>query len=282
MGGQRSLKQAMYLFRLLGNIQSTSQTCPDDVIVSIDLEVSRVERAAMLKDPYHLPFVNELGIATLDVRHIFSPSSPKQPHCSRRILTQQHSAHRTSEDFEDCDVIDFKECVFAKTKQIQQADIVPTVERCLQHPSNELSLTCTEHRHRPVFLVGHSIQHDLNVLKRLGLDLTHSCRVIGIIDSHSLSRHILPSGPYTLGAVLSRLGCPHEAYELHNAGNDATYTLLADLLLSVKWADQRQLNEDHTSNRRLIESFVKLEIEAPRWVPVRGALGAHQQALSIP
>lgn len=278
MGGQKSLKQAMRLFQLLENKQHPmAQQHP--LLVSIDLEVSRGERAATLKQQCHMPYIKELGIAILDVENIFTPPTP--PEHPRMIVTHQYSTEHASEDFEDCDFTDFHECVFAKTVRIRQVDIIPTIKRCLQVPDFDPNPTLSDSKQklRPILLVGHSNKHDLNILQRLGLDKC-SYPIIGILDTHSMSRHILAPGQFTLGAVLGRLGCPYEAHELHNAGNDATYTLFAVLLLAVTWADQQQeqqATQTQEDNRQRIWAFTNHEIRAPRWGPVRRALGARLQ-----
>lgn len=273
MGGQKTPKQALRLLRMLDNDQPPTSPENDPVLVSIDLEVSRGERAAISRSQSHIPYVKELGIAILDVRDIFAPLTPKLSELASVIATTQYSAEHSSEEFEDCDLTDFQECVFARTTRIRQADIVATIERYLQIPESNAILT--PQRLRPIVLVGHSIKHDLNILRRLGLDIATSYPDIKVLDTHSLSRHILTPGGFTLGEVLRRLNCPHEASELHNAGNDATYTLHAVLLLAVKWARQQQMTQAQSDHQEIISAFVLREMVAPRWKPVRRALGAH-------
>lgn len=206
----------------------------------MDLEVLRAEGAALLKNESHVPYVIQLGITSVDMANLFSSTPPQCPYF-RQFITSQFSTEDASEDFEDCDATDFQECVFARTERIGQSDILPTIERYLQYPDVS-HVTCGTKvdatQLRPVLLVGRSIQYDLNTLRRVGLGIS-SYPIIGVLDTHSLSCHVLPSGPYILAAVLGQLGCPFEAIELHNAGNDATYTLVAALLLAVTWADRQ-------------------------------------------
>ncbi|KAH6687747.1 hypothetical protein F5X68DRAFT_261111 [Plectosphaerella plurivora] len=104
MGGQKSLKQAMRLLRLIENKQHP--TAPQHpLLVSIDLEVSRGERAATLKQQSHVPYIKELGIAILDVKNIFAPPTPREQ--PGMIVTKQYSTKHASEDFEDCGFTDF-------------------------------------------------------------------------------------------------------------------------------------------------------------------------------
>lgn len=92
----------------------------DIVFVSIDLEVPRQEQGK----PGAL-LVKEFVIATLDNRYVKSLKSPFP--AIKYIWTQQFSTSHTSQDFWDCDFTDFKECVFAETLFISQAELPATI-----------------------------------------------------------------------------------------------------------------------------------------------------------
>ena len=276
----------MRLLRLHRNQQPLSKL-GDVIFVSIDFEVSESERVASGGDKVYKPHIKELGIATLDSRHIFTPQdrpSQRKP----GIVTRQYSTGNASKDLEVCDVTNFQKCIFAETIRIQQKSIIPTVKRCLQVQDTTPD-GITDGTLRSIVLVGHTIKSALKILERRGLDII-SLHIIAIIDTHSLSHQILHESPrpshYTLSGVLARLGCPHNSQDMHNAGNDATYTLYAMLLLAVKWSEQQGLTTQESKNRDLIRSFVHREInEAPRWGSARRALGAHATAegyLGIP
>ncbi|KAM0321410.1 hypothetical protein ACHAQA_010126 [Verticillium albo-atrum] len=232
-------------------------------------------------DKNHTPHIKELGLAILDSRRIFSPS-PQAP--SPLIKTHQFSTSHSSKEFEDCDWTDFNECVFTETFLIAQEELGSTVISLLQIQDGKQEATV-----RPIVVVGHSVQYDLNALQRIGVDVLKEANVVSVLDTHPLSiaiidspssltakrHHQSPPIRSTLSSVLTELGCEHSSYELHNAGNDATYTLHAMLSLAIRWAEGQESTEESTQSLERLRAFVKEIRQAPRWKPVRKALGAH-------
>ena len=242
----------------------------DVIFVSIDLEVSRHERSAALYDKSYIPHVKELGIACLDTRHVFAVKNPscEDPrlegsssgdasglNCTREthsITTHQFSMSHSSKDFEDCDITNFKECVFAETFH------VATIIRYLRiHDSTHLNTF------GKIVITGHSVKQDWNIIQRLGIDINRVAPIIAVIDTHSLSRCIISDAPgFSLSNILTHLQCPYKPYELHNAGNDATYTLYVMVLLAVKWATGRDLAQRELTNMGRLQEFIETDFKA--------------------
>lgn len=67
-----------------------------------------------------------------------------------------------------------------------------------------------------------------------------------------------PLTSFSLGSVLTGLGCPHEELYLYNAGNDATYTLVAMIKLVVKGSSSmnRLLKRKEEANIERLENLV--------------------------
>lgn len=80
-------------------------------------------------------------------------------------------------------------------------------------------------RDRNIVLVGHGFGHDLQALYPLGFDLETS--VLGLFDTFEIAKKLgMPTGRLGLGCLLEDLGCwGVDRDKLHNAGNDANYTL---------------------------------------------------------
>lgn len=270
--GARGLKRLMYLLRL-NNIHQQASVLPLDVIfVSIDLKVPTKQKDAIIYDPKFIPHVEELGIATLNTRHIFTSQTSSSQ--ERFIRTRQYSAAHSSKDFEGCDVTDFRECAFAETERIQQNQIVPTVDRFIRVRDTESDGTASKAL-RPIVIVGHDIKHDIRVLQRLGAGMKVSFPIVAVLDTHLMRSHLLGTGHAALEAALTGLGCPHQGHELDNGGDGATYTLHAMLLLALQLSEQREETAHETRNRRLVQVFTDREVnEARRWQPIRGSLGA--------
>lgn len=301
-------------FEQLLRLSGSPSTFPQDaIIVSVDLEASGGARNTLRVNRKQVKGVREVGFAVLDTRHIFSSVHDSQPtlppidikneestkFASQQhplISTQQFSTSHASEDFEDCDVTDFRECVFAKTHYVAREDLVDTITRCLQfrdpdpdHPLKNHDVDVPAFGPRTVVIVGHSPQHDLEIIRRLGVEMSSTASVAAVLDTHRLAKSILgPGSPatkhrspiqkYALTDILTELGVAHSWHHLHNAGNDATYTLYALLKLGIRWAESTDKARGGPVPKTLeqLREFTEAELNAPRWKPVRRALGAYQ------
>lgn len=93
--------------------------------------------------------------------------------------------------------------------------------------------TRTSKKYRDIVLVGHGLRGDLSSLFELGLDVQTILPMIAVVDTEAISmRHFrLPKGLSLLN-LLTCLGIP--SAKLHNAGNDAMFTMKALLALAVQ------------------------------------------------
>jgi hypothetical protein len=221
----------------------------DVVFVSIDLEHGIIDEQST-----QAPSVKEVGIAKLDTRQL-APTILNHP-TSKLISTLQFSTTHSSADFKDCDFTDFRECLFAETYFVSQENLAQTIANSLRiKDDNSLDPLCL----RNIVLIGHSIKQDLKVLLRLGVDFYKVAPVVAILDTHGMSRDLLgpesrslkgasPLTAFTLGNVLQELQCPFKPHELHNACNDAAYTLHAMLLLAIRSSKGRELTAVETAS----------------------------------
>lgn len=203
--------------------------------------------------------MREIGFAFLDIRSLF-PTSPhtetsdnnekkikKAEHTTRRIWTKQFSTLHDSADFQDCDITNFRECLFAETRRVQREHLVDTLTSYFQFPDTTASNNSTFNTDetvepRAIIIVGQSPQRDLEVAPQLGLEFSRIFpNTLAVLDTHRLSKAILgPGSPlvvagqrpalqkHALGDILTELGVAHDKQrDLHNAANDATYTLYA-------------------------------------------------------
>ena len=242
----------------------------DIVFVSIDLEVSRQERPKP-----GAPLVKEFGIATLDTRMLRCLGWPFA--ATKSLSTLQFSTSHASKDFLDCDVTDFNECVFAETFFVSQADLPATVTKSLRIQDDTSPDPCAL---RNIVIVGQSTRHDLKILQRIGVNVYDVAPVLAILDTHSIARNQFgansstPLTSFTLGALLAELKCPYESSDLHNAGNDATFTLQALLMLVIRSSENREMSLVQRENLERLRAVAQMELyERGRWKPTRKSLG---------
>jgi DNA polymerase III epsilon subunit-like protein len=82
-------------------------------------------------------------------------------------------------------------------------------------------------------VVGHDIKQDIKFLKSIGVNVMGSHGVFQTADTKDLYQAMqLETFGRGLGTVLEALEIPHS--NLHNAGNDAAYTLQAMVSIAVR------------------------------------------------
>lgn len=81
---------------------------------------------------------------------------------------------------------------------------------------------------RRIVLVGHGLKNEVGYLRNLNFNLMEAPNVVGVVDTQCIGTSKSPIG---LNKLCKALGM--EPHLLHNAGNDAAYTLRA-MILAVR------------------------------------------------
>lgn len=86
---------------------------------------------------------------------------------------------------------------------------------------------------RTIILVGHDLDADINFLQTIGYNLHNLSTLTEAVDTSSMWRYLKQeANPRNLASILAELDIV--AWNLHNAGNDAAYTLQAMLAIAIK------------------------------------------------
>ncbi|KAK8217606.1 hypothetical protein M8818_001365 [Zalaria obscura] len=244
----------------------------DVVFVCIDIEAFEFDANK----------ITEIGIATLDTRELVGISSG--PRAERwidkityRHLRVQEHLHLVNERF-------VKACperfLFGESEFMDLPHIVTTLNHLFDQTSGiggEPGAE-SEHQKRNLVFVGHSLKNDFAFLKTIGVSLDANVRATQ--DTERLA-----GGTKRKGVGLERLlkALDVDALYLHNAGNDAAYTLQAMLRLAVLWAQgemktfQATLWSLPSSNSRKRERWEKLK----RGATDQNALGAVREGSQL-
>jgi hypothetical protein len=86
---------------------------------------------------------------------------------------------------------------------------------------------------RNIILVGHDVITDVNYLKKIGYEIYNLSNLQELIDTSSMYRAFKREpNPLKLGSILANLDIAGRY--LHNAGNDAVYTLQAMIGIAIR------------------------------------------------
>jgi hypothetical protein len=203
---------------------------PDGHVIFICIDVEAYEK--------NNNFVTEIGVSTLDTTNLFE--SPPGDGCSqwnsmirsRHFRIKDHSHFRNGAYVEDCaDQFDF-----GHSEWIELEDASRVVASCFKPPYSNLSIPTNQINHderRRLVLVGHDIKTDIAYLRRIGFDVTNNQHIVEALDTALMFRALKHEAHNrSLGVVLFELGLV--GWHLHNAGNDAIYTLQALLNIAVQ------------------------------------------------
>lgn len=108
------------------------------------------------------------------------------------------------------------------------------VASCFKHPFSNLDeIPRSDAPKRNIILVGHDTKQDVAYLRKLGYDVYNLSNLMEEVDTASMWRYLTrDSNPRSLGVILAELGIT--GWNLHNAGNDAVYTLQAMIGIAIK------------------------------------------------
>ena len=215
------------------------------VFVAIDVECYEHDKSK----------VTEIGIATLDVLNLsgIAPGPTgvnwQSKIHTRHFLIREH-IHLHNNDFVVGCPGSFE---FGCSEIINMVEASAKIAECFRLP---FSAASTSHGFsngnangttngvilkdkRNIVLVGHDVSQDIRYLTRVGYNVnSQHAGSIGILDTSELHRALIREWqPHSLAGILLEFDL--QAWNLHNAGNDAVYTLWAMFAVCIKSASER-------------------------------------------
>ncbi|KAL9033730.1 MAG: hypothetical protein Q9214_007373 [Letrouitia sp. 1 TL-2023] len=112
---------------------------------------------------------------------------------------------------------------------------------------------------RNIVLVGHAVSTDIEYLRKVGYDVANLSNVLEAVDTANLYCAWQHEQQTTkLGSVLLSLGLT--GWNLHNAGNDAAYTLQAMVGVAIEnLATRKERNTSHQSEEAVLANTLELQ-----------------------
>ncbi|PNS16245.1 hypothetical protein CAC42_6352 [Sphaceloma murrayae] len=238
----------------LGPLETSHPTgiCPFQSPVIICVDVEAHERMKSV--------VTEIGIATLDTSEIqdIAPGTFginwQDKIRTRHIRTQEYRHHVNRQFVSGCPD-NFK---FGVSEFVPVKELAATVATCFRPPfgaSYQSSQTAaldptaptfkpagTSEPKRNLILLGHDTDNDIAYLKQVGYDVSNLSNIVHVADTCTLYSALTGSRNKTrLGKILDEIDI--DAWYLHNAGNDAWYTLAAAIGLAVGEREGRKFGD---------------------------------------
>ena len=129
---------------------------------------------------------------------------------------------------------------------INLKDAPHIISTCFKPPYSgpgKLSTGDNEQPKRNIILVGHDVGADIQYLQSVGYDVLNLSNLLEQADTAIMWRYLKrETNPRNLGSILAELGII--GWNLHNAGNDAVYTLQAMIGIAIKHIEEKQKKRD--------------------------------------
>jgi hypothetical protein len=242
---------------------STSNNLPvspsfeaDVIFIAIDVEAK--ERASHE--------ITEIGVATLDTRDLHGVAPGATGIDWHKYIRARHfriSEHRNhvNREFVQGYPANFD---FGTSEFVKLADVGRALTACFHEPfsrppsSATTSLTPGEVRN--LVIVGHDLGQDVNYCRKIGFDIFNRGNIHDRLDTSSMYRAYQNDPNATsLGRILYDFDLV--GWHLHNAGNDAVYTIQAMLAICVRSAMQSGTEEAAQRSEAVKEKRKELYVE---------------------
>ncbi|KAK2630155.1 hypothetical protein QTJ16_000975 [Diplocarpon rosae] len=225
---------------------------PEGSVVFVCVDVEAYERNSRL--------ITEIGISTLDTLDLISLVPGEggvewmKKIRARHFRISDHKHLNNGNFVAGCaDRFEFGDSEFVSLK-----DAPHVVASCFKPPFSKSDETDfnQEQPKRNIVLVGHDVGADVVFLQSIGYDVTNLSNLLEQADTAVMWRYLKRElNPRNLASILAELGII--GWNLHNAGNDAAYTLQAMVAIAIKHiVDTQKKRETREKEKRdrIIES----------------------------
>ena len=184
--------------------------------------------------------ITEVGISTLDTRDLKGHAPGKAGKDWQHFIRARHFRVAEYKNYVNAEFVSGcpDRFEFGESEFIGKDLIAQKVASCFKHPFSGPGSTESQEK-RKVVLVGHDTSQDINYLRQIGFSISNYANVIlDNVDTAQMFR-VFTKDPNarSLGAMLYEFDLA--GWHLHNAGNDAVYTLWAMLAMCVKATSER-------------------------------------------
>ncbi|KAK6439812.1 hypothetical protein LTR95_003971 [Oleoguttula sp. CCFEE 5521] len=218
---------------------------PDVIFIAIDVEAWEQNHA----------YITEVGVATLDTRGLKAVDAGPNGINWHQYIRGRHFRTKEYMDPSYTNHRHIQGCPnafrFGRSEMVSKKDIPSVLTSCFHHPFSSGSTDFDKDEVRQIVLLGHDTKTDIDYCHQMGFSVKNRGNLCDVMDTVAMYRHYSKEvNPRKLGSVLEAFDL--EGWSLHNAGNDAVYTVQA--MLGICIADAGG-NEDA---KRVQDSVAKM------------------------
>lgn len=128
--------------------------------------------------------------------------------------------------------------IYSTSEFISIKDASNIISECFGNPVPKTGDADTkEQPNRKVIFVGHDIVSDIKFLRTVGYDVYTLPTLFDMVDTALMYRALRREmNTRSLGVILTDMGIT--GWNLHNAGNDAVYTLQVMIAMAIKYLER--------------------------------------------
>ncbi|KAL2074789.1 hypothetical protein VTL71DRAFT_8568 [Oculimacula yallundae] len=229
-------------------------------VVFVCIDVEAYERNARV--------ITEVGIATLDTNDLKGLAPGEGGFEWMKKIRARHFRIKENMHYNNTDFV--AGCAdrfeFGDSEIISLKDAPQMISTCFKPPFSGPAEVASENGEQPkrnIILTGHDVGADIHFLQSIGYNVHNLSNLLEQADTAIMWRYLKrESNPRNLGSILADLGII--GWNIHNAGNDAVYTLQAMIGISIKHIEEKQKKkrEDKELEKKIrISESVKEAVE---------------------
>jgi hypothetical protein len=243
--------------------EAASYLCEADVVI-IAIDVEAYERAQHI--------ITEVGVSTLDTRDLkgtapgVNGQNWQQFVRARHFRVNEHKSYVNGEFVAGCpDKFEFGTSEWAGLQEMPSK-----LTRCFHEPfsrpgssDNDAPVKEDPEHKRNIVLLGHDVEQDVQYCHRLGFSVLGRGNMHSIMDTRAMYQAFTRDhSPRGLGSIMADFD--FSAWHLHNAGNDAVYTMWAMLAIGVQAAAERDTEEARIKNEEREKAKMQKAVETAK------------------
>ncbi|RKF62934.1 putative qde-2-interacting protein [Erysiphe neolycopersici] len=231
----KTIKAATYsLQNLTFDPNFVTNFAQENSVVFVCVDVEAYERDARI--------ITEIGFATLDTKDLLLLAPGERGVNWRSLIRPRHFRISEHKFYNNSDYV--AGCAdrfeFGTSEFISIKDASDIISDCFKNPVPKTGDADTkEQSNRKVIFVGHDVISDIKFLRTVGYDVYTLPNLFDMVDTALMYRALRREmNTRSLGVILTDMGIT--GWNLHNAGNDAVYTLQVMIAMAIKYLEERQ------------------------------------------